>query len=103
MNLFCSVDAAEPPLSPRAVLKRRWEGIQSCACVFTKFPKGISSDTDTKAHTHISRSLSCTLHILRNVVLSAFPTKSVNIPVLAKQCMDIARRTRFYLNSKTSE
>lgn len=37
------------------------------------------------------------------VVLSAFPTKPVNIPVLAKQCVDIAWRTRFCLNSKTSE
>lgn len=37
------------------------------------------------------------------VVLSAFPTKPVNIPVLAKQCVDIAWRTRFCLNSKTSK
>lgn len=30
--------------------------------------EGIFSHTDTKRHMHISSSLSCTLHILRNVL-----------------------------------
>jgi len=33
-----------------------------------KFPQGISSHTDRTTHVHISRSLSCTLHVLRNVL-----------------------------------
>lgn len=37
------------------------------------------------------------------IVVSAFPIKMVNKPLLAKQCVDIARRTHFCLNSKTSE
>lgn len=35
-------------------------------------------------------------------MLSAFPVKLVYIPVLAKQRVDIARRTHLYLNSKTT-
>lgn len=33
-----------------------------------KFPEDISSHADTKTHVHVSTSLSCTLHILRNVL-----------------------------------